>query len=467
MRNKILKTLYLLSCILVLWHSYVRAITGPSILCVGSIITLSDTATGGIWSSSDTTIATIDNLGNVSGISTGTATISYTTGSGTSFATVTVDAFPSAGTITGPDSICAWSQALLTCTVPGGMWAISNTKASIDSTGLFVGMFSGLDTVYYIVSNTCGTDTAEKVINILPLAEAGYIVSLDRVCIGDTITVTNAIQGGTWYHTNATTLFIDSIVVGLSTGIDTIVYRVVNSCGTDSAIRYVTVTAYPDAGKITGTSTLCVGQTIRLTDTSKGGVWRSTAHNTTIYDSLLVTGKSPGVDTITYRITNVCATDIALWPVTINPLPAIPAITRSGNELSVPFGYTSYQWLRNGDVIPDATTRYWIVDSLANYYAVVSNDFGCSAQSFPQTVTDLYCDIDDLHLYPNPAESIIYINWCRKVDVTLLSMDGKEIKATHLNQLDISHLPNGTYHISIFDEQGNRLRTSRITKLTQ
>jgi len=428
---------------------------------------LSDPVPGGVWSSSDTAIATIDNLGNVSGISAGMITITYTTGSGASYATVTVNAFPSSGTITGPDSICAWSPVLLTSTVPGGTWAVSNTKATIDSTGLFVGMFPGLDSVYYIVSDFCGTDTATKIISIIPLAEAGYIVSADRVCIGDTITITNAIQGGTWYHANATTLFIDSIVVGLSTGIDTIVYRVVNFCGTDSAIRYITVTAYPDAGKIAGASSLCVGQTIRLTDTSKGGVWKSTARNTFIYDSVLVVGKTAGVDTITYRITNVCASDTAIWPITVNPLPAIPIVTRTGNELSVPFGYTSYQWLRNSDVIPDATTRYWMVDSLANYYAMVTNDFGCSISSFPQTVTDLYCSIDDLHLYPNPAESIIYIDWCQKVDVTLLGMDGKEIKATQLNRLDISHLPNGTYHLSIFDEQGKRLRTSRVTKLSQ
>lgn len=407
-------------------------------------------------------------MGNVSGISAGMVTITYTTGSGTSLATITVDAFPSSGTITGPDSICAWSPVLLASTVPGGTWAVSNTKASIDSTGLFVGMFPGPDTVFYIISNSCGPDTSEIVIDIKPLADADVIVGPLNVCIGDTITLTNVIPGGTWHHTNSTTVFFgNGILVGAIPGIDTIMYRVVNFCGTDSAVRPVTITAYPDAGEITGASTLCVGQTIRLTDTSKGGVWKSTARNTIIYDSLLVIGKTPGVDTITYRITNVCASDTAVWPLTINQLPAIPVITRSGNELSVPFGYSSYKWLRNGDLIQDATTRYLMVNSMANYYAVVSNNLGCSVQSFPQTVTDLYCGIDDLRLYPNPVESIIYINWCRKVDVTLLGMDGKEIKANHLNQLDVSHLPNGTYHLSIFDEEGKRLRTSRITKLSQ
>lgn len=53
-------------------------ISGSSTVCVGASTTLSDTTTGGTWSSSNTSIATIGSTGIVTGISSGTVTISYT-----------------------------------------------------------------------------------------------------------------------------------------------------------------------------------------------------------------------------------------------------------------------------------------------------------------------------------------------------------------------------------------------------
>ncbi|NDC40568.1 MAG: T9SS C-terminal target domain-containing protein, partial [Chitinophagia bacterium] len=56
---------------------YVPAITGPGLVGGGATITLNDAATGGNWSSSDNTIATISTSGNVTGVNMGTATITY------------------------------------------------------------------------------------------------------------------------------------------------------------------------------------------------------------------------------------------------------------------------------------------------------------------------------------------------------------------------------------------------------
>ena len=55
----------------------VAAITGPTSVCQGSSITLSNTTSGGIWSSSNNVLATIDALGMVTGISAGNVIISY------------------------------------------------------------------------------------------------------------------------------------------------------------------------------------------------------------------------------------------------------------------------------------------------------------------------------------------------------------------------------------------------------
>lgn len=56
----------------------IAAITGTNTLCVGSTTTLNSLTPGGIWSSSNNSIATINASGVVTGINAGNATITYT-----------------------------------------------------------------------------------------------------------------------------------------------------------------------------------------------------------------------------------------------------------------------------------------------------------------------------------------------------------------------------------------------------
>jgi Bacterial Ig-like domain (group 2) len=57
------------------------AITGTPTVCIGATTTLANTTTGGVWSSTNTAIATVNaTTGVVTGVAAGTATIYYTTG---------------------------------------------------------------------------------------------------------------------------------------------------------------------------------------------------------------------------------------------------------------------------------------------------------------------------------------------------------------------------------------------------
>jgi uncharacterized protein YjdB len=85
-------------------------ITGPSGVCLGSSITLSNTATSGTWSSSST-VATVSG-GVVTSVSIGTAIIQYAVanvcGSVTTTTTITVNALPALPVIStqAPSSVC-------------------------------------------------------------------------------------------------------------------------------------------------------------------------------------------------------------------------------------------------------------------------------------------------------------------------------------------------------------------------
>ncbi|MFY7964296.1 MAG: Ig-like domain-containing protein, partial [Chitinophagaceae bacterium] len=56
----------------------VAPITGNTITAVTDQITLSNATSGGVWSSSNTAIATVSASGVVTGVMTGTVTVSYT-----------------------------------------------------------------------------------------------------------------------------------------------------------------------------------------------------------------------------------------------------------------------------------------------------------------------------------------------------------------------------------------------------
>jgi len=76
----------------------VAAIAGASSVCVGSTTTLTDATGGGTWSSSNNGIATVNASGLVTGVSSGTVTITYSVTSGgctgTATKSVTVNAVP-------------------------------------------------------------------------------------------------------------------------------------------------------------------------------------------------------------------------------------------------------------------------------------------------------------------------------------------------------------------------------------
>ena len=71
----------------------VSSISGNNTVSQAAATTLSNSLTGGVWSSSDNTIATVDALGVVKGISTGSAIITYTVTNGCGSAYTTTDVY--------------------------------------------------------------------------------------------------------------------------------------------------------------------------------------------------------------------------------------------------------------------------------------------------------------------------------------------------------------------------------------
>ncbi len=293
-----------------------KVINGPSAVCVGSTITLTDSVPGGTWISGNTSIATIGSTtGIVGGVSAGTVLMTYNLGSGCSITkSITVNPLPAA--IGGALVVCE-TEGTTTATdiTSGGTWSTSTpTLLTIDpSTGVINGLSSGTGVISYTLTSTGCAVAANVTINPLPSAISGSTV----VCEGSTVTFTDG-GGGTWSSSNPSVASVGSTsgaVSGVSTGTATITYTLPTSC-------YITQDVYvnPLPASITGTTNACATYSTTLSDATTGGVWISSNISiATVSTTGDVTGVSAGTATITYQLGTGCE---VYTNVTINALPA-------------------------------------------------------------------------------------------------------------------------------------------------
>ena len=332
----------------------VNPITGTTTtLCTGSQTTLNETATGGSWTSSDNTLATVTSGGVVTAVAAGTVYITYTiVGLCSSphqvYGPITVYTSPAA--ITGTMSVCVGATTTLFNSVSPGVWSsATSTAATVTSGGVVGGANGGNEVISYTMAGGC-YKTATVTVNPYPTVAA--ITGPISVCKGTTISLNETTTGGSWSSSNnlIATVTSGGIVTGVNVGNDTITYSKTNGCGTSKQIQIVTVNPNPAA--ITGaTFTVCEGATISLFDTFPGGTWSTAPASTaTITTNGAVGGAAAGVATISYVVTGGCF-DTALVTVIPSPVP----IT-GGNSLCLGNSITLIDLSGNGTWSTSAPT---------------------------------------------------------------------------------------------------------------
>ncbi len=301
-------------------------ISGTAVFCTGDTATLYDATGGGVWSSGSSTVAGVGlSTGFVTTVAGGTPTISYTLPAGCSATyIITVNALPAA--IGGTLHVCNTSTTTLSVAGGGGTWTSSNTSvAGIGSfSGLVSGVAVGTATITYTLPTGC-MRTAAMTVNALP--DAGAVAGASSVCVGSRITLTDTAAGGFWtsVHTAiATVVPTTGVVFGVVPGVDTIHYRVTNGCGADTAIMVVTVNPLAVSGSISGGTIVCMSAPVTLAATVSGGVWSSSniAVATVGATSGVVSGVSAGIVSISYAVTNICNTAVAIFRDTVVALPS-------------------------------------------------------------------------------------------------------------------------------------------------
>ena len=249
-------------------------------VCSGTIITFTATPSPGtgsygyIWnvngsyagtsSSTYTTSTLVSGVNKISCLLTNAANDSIYAISDT--ITITIDTLPVNQPIesaTTPAAVCVGDTLNLTDAATGGVW-VSGTPAdaSVSSIGTVTGIavpaggggFGGGPSVriYYIMTNSCGSDSSRIGVSIAAPASAIGIAST-TICIDSSVMIIDSTGGGTWSSSDST---IGSVgfsigsgfppsfgetVIGNTAGTITITYTGTNACGTYTETVDVTV----------------------------------------------------------------------------------------------------------------------------------------------------------------------------------------------------------------------------------
>ena len=355
------------------------AITGsPLSGCPGFTATLTDATSGGVWSSTSSAVVTVGSLtGIITGVSLGSATISYTLADGcaaTAAASVTTGPGPAA--ISGATSVCAGSAIALTDATTGGTWSSSSTGiATVSSaSGVVTGVSAGTVTITYSIISTCGTAYAVHTVTVSSIFTPPAISGLTTVCVGSTITLFDTLSsGGTWSSSNTAIATVSSggVVTGVSGGTVNITYSVTGTCGTGYTVLTITVTTTaPSPGTISGATSVAMSSSITLSETVSGGTW--TSSNTAIAivgaSTGVVSGVSAGIVTITFTVIG-CSSAYTTYTITVTPIDRIS-------------GYVNF----SGGALDSGTLKVWLITYDPSTHLLEASD----SVSFTTSTTSTY-----------------------------------------------------------------------------
>ncbi len=234
------------------------------------------------------------------------------------------------------------------------------------------------------------------------------------------------------------------IVQACSASISSNTFNVANSPTTAS----ITVTVYDPS------SSICVGNSVRLLTSSTGGggsvvVWESGGvvdANPTFYPTETTT--YTGTITTPYGCT-------ASTTATVTVLGQQPSITNNAGTLEVSGGpYTYISWLLAGSPISGATFPTYTPVEDGNYSVWISQD-GCTNTSDPYAYTGVPTGIDrvetsGLKVYPNPFNTEFVIESTELTTISVMNAMGEVVLSRTINgrtSIDATTLSAGIYFV--------------------
>ncbi len=314
---------------------HVPTVSGPTVLCNGQTVTLTDSISGGYWEAYNPEIADITETGQVIPTDeSGYATFAYTLidsnhCQNTIEFTILITPPPALDPLPR-DTVCQYDSVLITPSYPGGVWSSSiPSVASAGPSGYIVGHNPGTILLTYTATSSYGCSSwVSNGFTVMAMPGIPVLNAPDSMCLNTTTTIGTSIPGGVWTSSDESIALIDAsgVVSTVDTGLVTFTYTLTNWHCSSVVTHTIHIMTTPYVAPITGGNQVCVGGTLTLSEVTPGGGWGSEADWIASVDaSGVVTGVAEGTTNIIYVVYNYCGYTVATDTVTV--IPPVPPIT--------------------------------------------------------------------------------------------------------------------------------------------
>jgi len=417
--------------------------------CVGTTLTIQP-STGGTWTSSDESVATVTNAGIITGVNPGTATFTFVdaaTGcsSGPS-EIVTIQAGPTAS-VTGSDDLCVGQTTSLAPTV-GGVWMSSDpTVATVDNNGLVTAISAGSASfVFTEIATGCIAEAVGPVV-----VESGPAIAFTgstELCIGGTSNIT-ASEVGTWTSTNPSVATITSsgVITAVAQGIARFIFTE-TSTGCQSELSGALTVNAPPSVSVAGSGMICIAGTGQLLP-STGGTWESMDTDiATITNTGVITGVSSGTVTLRYMDTTTGCTSL---PVTVQVVEPI-AVGIAGEDNICQGGYTTLfpasggVWTSSNPAIATVTNEGLVLGKASGQvtFTFTDSNSGCSEQSTTDPIMVSKCTNHDFNV----------TTVALPITSTIARNDAAPVGTTYSNAYTTNAKPSGSVSSLVITPEG-------------
>ena len=474
----------------------VAAITGSPEVCLGSVTTLSNATSSGIWSSTTSPVAAVDANGAVTGILAGGSVIHYTVtalGCATTVSKpINVKALPAA--IAGVNrTICQnESTSLGELHGSGSNYSWTSVPAGFIAAGANPTVSPMVNTTYILTETSTLTgcsNTHSVVVTVNPIPAA--VAGADRIICLNTGTSLGAaaVSGNTYSWSSAPAGFTSAQANPAVSPKVTTTYTVVETVtatGCTSSHSVVVTIKSLYIPQVTGAQVICAGTT---------GVPYSTAAVMTGYKwslppgAMIVSGEGTNTITVNFSPTasvgNVVVSGISdcgffttsnNYAVLVNPIPSTPGIIVQGHTL-ISSTEAGNRWYLDGTPISLNGTSKQYTALISGNYTVISTQNKCaSLSSTAVAVGSMEATAIELSVYPNPnhGQFNFRIETGEPADLIIdISNNNGEIlwrknkfsvEKSYMLPVDISNVPPGIYTIRVHNNVINQSSKLIITK---
>jgi hypothetical protein len=393
-------------------------IAGSNTVCIGATEAMSNTTTGGVWSSSNASVASVSSNGVVSGNNAGAATISYTYTNATGCtSTVTkpiaVNVIPSAViSANGPTTFCAGGSVTLTAPAASSyLWSTGETTQSISPNSTVI-----IDVI--VTTAGCSSTSAPVAVTVNALPTPVVTTNNVAICQGGSATLTSSPAAAYLWNNGSSNSSINVTTAGNYT----VTVTDANGCSATSAPLAIAVGANPTVAiTAAGSTTFCQGQSVVLNAATNGSTYLWSNGSTTPS----ITANASGIYFVT--VTNAAGCSTVSNEIIVTATPAfVPTITAASPTTVCAGAFStlvaspgaSYVW-SNG-----ATTQGVNVGVDGPITVTVTNSLGCTGTSAPINITVLavptttitasgpttFCEGGSVTLTAGGANSYIWAN---------------------------------------------------------